>query len=103
MFENVFHLSAYIPKWAQGAEQDAGKLIKGAKLQSLWISNFKLIADNATTVVRVQAEAAHKACLDNYASYKAAERGATKFLRETVDEVWLKDLKDADSFYMIGP
>ena len=42
MFENVFHLSAYIPKWAQGAEQDAGKLIEGAKLQSLWISNFKL-------------------------------------------------------------
>ncbi len=35
MFENVFHLSAYIPKWAQGAEQDAGKLIEGAKLQSL--------------------------------------------------------------------
>ncbi len=27
------------------------------------------------------------------------ERGAAKFLRETVDEVWFKDLKDADSFY----
>jgi hypothetical protein len=42
MFKNVFHQSAYIPKWAQGAEQDAGKLIDSAKLQSLWISNFKL-------------------------------------------------------------
>jgi hypothetical protein len=48
MFENVFYLSAYIPKWAQGAEQDAGKLIEGAKLHSLWISNFKL--NSATTL-----------------------------------------------------
>jgi hypothetical protein len=57
------------------------------------------IADDATTVVRVRAEAAHKVRLDDYASYKAAERGAAKFLRETVDEVWFKDLKDANSFY----
>jgi hypothetical protein len=34
MFENVFHLSAYIPKWAQGAEQDAGKLIEGANCRA---------------------------------------------------------------------
>ena len=45
------------------------------------------IAYNAMTVVRVCAEAAHKARLDDYASYKAAERGSAKFLRETVDEV----------------
>jgi hypothetical protein len=42
---------------------------------------------------------AHKARLDNYASYKAAEHGAAKFLQETVNEVWFKDLKDANSFY----
>ena len=48
MFENVFHLSAYIPKWAQGAEQDAGKLIEGAKLQSSWISNFKMSSARTT-------------------------------------------------------
>jgi hypothetical protein len=57
------------------------------------------IADDATTVIRVQAEAAHKAPLDDYASYEASERGASKFLRETVDEAWFKDLKDVDSFY----
>ena len=57
------------------------------------------IADDATTVVRVRAEAAHKARLDDYASYEAAERGAAKFLREIVDEVWYNDLKDADTFY----
>jgi hypothetical protein len=57
------------------------------------------ITDNATTVIRAQAEAAHKAPLNNYASYKRAEHGASKFLRETIDEVWFKDLKDANTFY----
>jgi hypothetical protein len=57
------------------------------------------IADNATTVVRMRAEVGHKACLDDYASFEAAERGAAKFLRETVNKVWFNDLKDADTFY----
>jgi hypothetical protein len=57
------------------------------------------IADNATTVVRVRAESAHKSRLDNYARYKAAEHGAAKFLCEMVDKVWYKDLKDANTFY----
>jgi len=42
---------------------------------------------------------AHKACLDDYASYEAAERGVAKFLRDVVDEIWYNDLKDADIFY----
>jgi hypothetical protein len=57
------------------------------------------IKDDATAVVHVRAEAAHKARLDNYASFEAAERGAAKFLREVVDEVWYNDLKDAGTFY----
>ncbi len=57
------------------------------------------IADDATTVVRVRSEAAHKARLNDYASYEAAERGAAKFLHESIDEVWFNDLKDADTFY----
>ena len=56
------------------------------------------IADNATTVVRVCAEAAHKSHLDNFASYKAAKRGIAKFLRNVVDEIWYNDIKDADLF-----
>ena len=59
----------------------------------------KNIADDATSVVRVCAEAAHKARLDDYASYEAAERGVAKFLRDVVDEIWYNDLKDADTFY----
>jgi hypothetical protein len=59
----------------------------------------KNIANNALTVVRIRGEAAHRAQLDRYASYKAAERGAAKFLLTTVDETWYADLKDADTFY----
>jgi hypothetical protein len=59
----------------------------------------KNIADNATTVVRVRAEAAHKSRLDDYASYEAAERGVAKFLCDVVDEIWYNSLKDADTFY----
>jgi hypothetical protein len=59
----------------------------------------KNIPDDASTVVRVRGEAAHRARLDDYASYEAAERGAAKFLLATVDETWYADLKDADTFY----
>ena len=57
------------------------------------------IADNATTVIRVCAEAAHKSSLDDFANYEAAKRGITKFLRNVVDEIWYNDLKDADTLY----
>jgi hypothetical protein len=59
----------------------------------------KNIANDATTVVRVRAEAAHKSRLDDYASYEAAERGVAKFLPDVVDEIWYNDLKDAETFY----
>jgi len=57
------------------------------------------IADDATTVVRVRAEAAHKARLDDYASYEAAKRGVSTFLCNVVDEIWYNDLKDDETFY----
>ena len=57
------------------------------------------IADDATTVVRVKAEAAHKSRRDDFASYESAERGVAKFLRDAVEEVWYNDLKDAETFY----
>jgi hypothetical protein len=57
------------------------------------------IANNAPTVICICAELAHQARLDNYASYKLAEQGAAKFLRETVDKVWYNNLKDANTFY----
>jgi hypothetical protein len=57
------------------------------------------IAGNATTVVRVHGESAHKACLDDFASYKAAECGAAKFLRKTINKVLYNGVKDANTFY----
>jgi hypothetical protein len=57
------------------------------------------IANNASTVVRIRVEAAHKSCLEDYASYDVAERGCAKFLHDVVIEVWYNDLKHADTFY----
>ena len=57
------------------------------------------ISDNTTTVIHVHTESAHKVCLKNYASFTAAKHGATKFLRETINEVWFNNLKDANTFF----
>jgi hypothetical protein len=57
------------------------------------------ITNNATTVVRVRAKLTYKSRLNDYASYKAAERGIAKFLCKAVEEVWYNDLKDAKTFY----
>jgi hypothetical protein len=59
----------------------------------------KNIANDATSVVRVHIEAAHKSRLNNYASYEAAKRGIAKFLRDVVGKIWYNDLKDAKTFY----
>jgi hypothetical protein len=76
-------------------EHGNAKFVRPARLP-LYDKN---ITDNATTVIRVCAEAAHKSRLDDYASYKVAERGVAKFLRDDVDEIWYNDLKDAETFY----
>jgi hypothetical protein len=57
------------------------------------------IPDNATAVARVKLENAHKALVDDYTSFDAAEGVVAKFLREVVDDLWINDLKDADTFY----
>jgi hypothetical protein len=59
----------------------------------------KMLADDATTVIRICAEAAYKSQLDDYASCKAAKRGMSKFLRDAVDEIWYNSLKNANTFY----
>jgi hypothetical protein len=59
----------------------------------------KLIADNAMTVICIWVEAAHKSQLNNYSSYKAAERGVANFLCDVINEIWYNNLKNADTFY----
>jgi len=95
-FGGVHSLTAIITDGVRYAADHGGNAFKRPVRLRLYDGSIK---DDATTVVRVRAEAAHKARLDDYASFEAAERGAAKFLREIVDEVWYNDLKDADTFY----
>jgi hypothetical protein len=92
----VHLLTAILADPARYASDHGGSAFRRPVRLLLYDAN---ITDDATTVVRVCAEAAHNARLNDYASYKAAERGAAKFLGKTVDEVWFNDLKDADTFY----
>ena len=57
------------------------------------------IPDNATTVMQVKLETAHKARVDNYTSFEAVERGVARFLKEVVDNLWINNLKDVYTFY----
>ena len=57
------------------------------------------IAADATPVVRARMEAAHALVLRDFATYEATERAVAKFIRDTVDDMWYKDLKDARTFY----
>jgi hypothetical protein len=50
MFQNQFHLSAYVPKQTM----NAADLIEATQLQSSWISNFKRTLGN-TTISKVLA------------------------------------------------
>ena len=44
-------------------------------------------------------EAAHTLLLQDYYSYVAAKKGAAKFIRDSVDETYYKDLEHATTFY----
>jgi hypothetical protein len=92
----VQSLTAILIDTARYATNHGGNAFKCPDCLPLYDSS---IANDATTVVHIRAESAHKSCLNNYASFKAAERGAAKFLCETVNEVWYNNLKDADTFY----
>jgi hypothetical protein len=94
--KGIHSLTAILTEAAKyESEHGNAKFVRPARLP-LYDKN---IADDATTVIRVHAEAAHKSRLDDYASYEAAERGVAKFLCDVVDEIWCNDLKDAKTFY----
>ena len=37
--------------------------------------------------------------MQDFASYEAAKRTVAKFIRDAVNEIWYRDLRDACSFY----
>ena len=61
---------------------------------------YPAIADDASAVVRARSEATHAILVRDYASYDAAERAVAKFLREAVDEIWYRDLRHPQSYYV---
>jgi hypothetical protein len=60
---------------------------------------YPTIADDASPVVRARSEAKHARLVRDYKSYDAAERAVAKFIRDAIEEVWYKDLKDVRTFY----
>ena len=50
-------------------------------------------------VVRACSEANYAILIRDYASYEAAERAMAKFICDSVDEIWYRDLRHARSFY----
>jgi hypothetical protein len=51
------------------------------------------IANDATPVMRTSMEAIHAILLQDFASHEAAEWGTVKFLHDTIDKLWYKNLK----------
>ena len=74
----VHSLTSLIMEDVRYATEHGGNSFKRPVRLPLYDTSIK---DDATTVIRVCAETAHKARLDDYASFEAAERGADKFLR----------------------
>jgi hypothetical protein len=74
----VHSLTSLIMEDMRYATEHGGNSFKCPVRLPLYDTSIK---DDATTVIRVCAETAHKARLDDYASFEAAKRRAAKFLR----------------------
>jgi hypothetical protein len=96
LFRGVHSLTALLTDDTKYTANHSGKMFVCPKRLPLYDDT---IANDASTVVHVHAEAAHKSCLKDYDSYNAAKCGCAKFLRNVVNEVWYNNLKDADTFY----
>ena len=57
------------------------------------------IAEDATRVVQNRMEAAHRVLIKDHAIYLAAEKAVAKFIRDAVEETFIKDLEDIVTFY----
>jgi hypothetical protein len=57
------------------------------------------ISDNATNVVRAKAKAIWRAKLSDKETYVVAEHEIHKFILAKVKDTWVRELKDATTFY----
>ncbi len=60
---------------------------------------YPVIANDATPVVRARSEAEYPVLARDYASFEAAERATAKFIQDSVDELWYRNLCHQRSFY----
>jgi hypothetical protein len=60
---------------------------------------YPVIANNATPVVRTRSEVEHAVLVHDFVSFEAAEQATAKFIRDSVDELWYRDLHHQRSFY----
>ena len=58
------------------------------------------VPNNASAIVRARHEAVHVIRVHDFISYEAAERAMAKFIRDSIKELWYRDLRDPRSFYM---
>ena len=66
----------------------------------VWPPSCPAIPNDATPVVRARREAEHAVRVQDFASYEAAERATAKFIRDAVDEIWYRDLRHPQAFYV---
>jgi hypothetical protein len=57
------------------------------------------IAEGASRVKRTRAEAAWAAHIQDYKAYKAVEAGVKTFIKAVVQDTWIDDLRDPETFY----
>ena len=58
-----------------------------------------MISNTSTPVEVKKADASHKAKLEDYKNWKAAEDECCKFICGVVEEVWIKEMKDTNSYF----
>ena len=57
------------------------------------------IDENATSLVRVLTEAAHKAKRDNCGTYKTARQETAHFILPVIEDTWVQELRYTETFY----
>ncbi len=57
------------------------------------------IAEGASRVERTRAEAAWAARIQDYEAYEAAEAGVKAFIEAVVQDTWIRDMRDPETFY----
>jgi hypothetical protein len=57
------------------------------------------IAEGASRVERTRAEAAWAARIQDYEAYEVAEAGVKTFIEAVVEDTWIRNLRDPETFY----